>query len=391
MVVSDTIRTFYSSGSAIRKMFEEGIRLKAMHGDSQVADMSLGNPEFEPPEAFTEALRAVALEKGRHGYMPNAGYPEVRNRVALQLRNLGYFPTIGPEHIVMTAGAAGALHVVFKTILAPGERVIVPRPYFVEYRFYIDTHRGQLHLVDTRPDFELDVDRIADALDPTTRAVLVTSPNNPTGRVYHQDTLRDLAALLTDRSARYGKPVFLISDEPYREILFTDSPYTSPASTYRNSFMCYSWSKSFSIAGERIGYLAVNPEMEADDWSVLLGSLSMCNRFLGYVNAPAFMQHVIGACLDAPPVTQHYRLKREMLCTAFREAGYEFIPPDGSFYAFPKCPEPERTFVDRARDALLLVVPGSAFGSEGHFRISFACPTETVALACTKLAELMRR
>ncbi len=390
MAVSQKTRSNFLSGSAIRQMFDEGIRLKALHGAEKVADMSLGNPEFDPPQAFTEAFRAVALEPGRHGYMPNAGYPHVRQKVASHLQKLGYLPAVGPEHIVMTTGAAGALHVVLKTILEPGERVVVPRPYFIEYRFYIDTHDGRLHLVDVHPDFELDVDRVADAIDASTRAVIVTSPNNPTGKVYRQETLTDLASLLEERSARYGKPIFLISDEPYREILFTDAPYRSPASFYRNSFMCYSWSKSFSVAGERIGYLAVNPQLQTDDWPLLLGSLSMCNRFLGYVNAPAFMQRVIGASLDAPAVIDHYRAKRDLLCDTLTRAGYAFTPPEGSFYVFPKCPEPERTFIDRAREALLLVVPGSAFGSEGYFRISFACPTETVALACTKLADLMR-
>ncbi len=388
MVVSEKVRGFHASGSAIRKMFDEGLRLKERFGEENVADLSIGNPGFPPPRAFSDALRRVAAAPSMHAYMPNAGFPDVRERVADSLRTRGLLPGAKAEHVVMTTGAAGALNVTLKTLLEPGDEVIVIRPYFVEYTFYIDNHGGRMVQVESAPDCGLDPQAVAAAIGPRTRAVIVNSPNNPSGRVYGPDELDGLAGILRQASTRYGHPVFLLSDEPYREMVYGERAFVSPASRYENSFLCYSWSKTFSIPGERIGYVAVHPELQTSDWPLLMGALSMCNRFLGFVNAPAFMQRVIAESLDAEPDFAHYEVKKDLLCAALRRGGYRFAEPEGTFYIFPETPGDEADFIARAKEKLLLVVPGSAFGRPGHFRISFAAPETTVRLACRLLVEL---
>lgn len=387
-IVAGRTRSYFESGSAIRRMFEEGLRLKAEHGAENVADMSIGNPTFDPPAEFLDALRKTAAAGGPHAYMPNAGYPEVRARVAAHLQRQGLVSRIAADHIIMTTGAAGALNVSLATILDPGDEVIVLKPYFVEYRFYVAVHGGVARFVNTAPDFSLDVDAIHRAISSRTRAMIINTPNNPSGRMYSRSELEELAAVLDEGQRSFDTRIILISDEPYRDVVFGDREFASPAAIYPNSFMCYSWSKAFSISGERIGYIAVNPAMETSRWPELLGSLSMCNRFLGFVNAPAFMQRVIGEALDAPVDIDHYRAKRDMLCAVLEEAGFEFPVPDGAFYIFARTPGDEAVFVERARQKLLLVVPGSDFGTPGHFRLSYAVPRQTVELACEKLREL---
>lgn len=388
MIVSEKVRGFYGRGSAIRKMFDEGLRLKQQYGADRVADLSIGNPDFPPPAAFTEALRRVAASDAPHAYMPNAGYPDVRDRIAADLRERHLLPGVLGSQVIMTTGAAGALNVTLKTLLEPGDEVIVIRPYFVEYGFYIDNHGGRMVLVDSAEDGDLDPASVAEAIGPATRAVIVNSPNNPSGRLYAAERLDALADVLRQASARLGRPVFLLSDEPYREIVFGDRTFVSPAARYENSFLCYSWSKTFSISGERIGYVAVNPALQTDDWPLVTGALAMCNRMLGFVNAPAFMQHVIGEAVGARPDIAHYEAKKRLLCDALDRGGYAYAEPEGTFYIFPRTPGDEETFIARAKERLLLVVPGSAFGRPGHFRISFAAPEATVRLACTLLEEL---
>lgn len=388
MIVAEKIRGFHSRGSAIRRMFEEGLRLKALHGADRVADLSIGNPDFPPPALFREAFREAALADLPHAYMPNAGYPETRERVARHLDRRCLLPGVGASHIVMTTGAAGAINVVLKTILEPGDEVVVVKPYFLEYGYYIDNHGGRMVLADSRPDFEIDPDAIEQVLTERTRAVLVNSPNNPSGRVYAEGPLRQVSDVLLRASARFGRPILLLSDEPYREVVFDGVPFVSPATLYPNSVICYSWSKSFSLSGERIGYAAVNPRIETDDTDLFLSSLAMCNRLLGFVNAPAFLQHVIARAVDAVPDISHYERKRARLLAALDMAGIETVRPEGTFYLFPKTPGDEAAFVQRLKDRLLLVVPGSAFGRSGHFRISFAAPDATVDLACRILETL---
>jgi aspartate aminotransferase len=386
--VSRRIAEVYQTGSAIRKMFDRGMELKAIHGAENVADLSIGNPDFPPPAAFHRALREAALHPGPHCYMPNGGYPHVRQAVADHLSDRGFFESVESRHVVMTTGAAGALNVTLKTILNPGDEVIVPRPFFVEYRYYIDNHAGTMVLVDPDDRFGLDLASIDAAISPRTRAVLLNSPNNPTGRVYDEESLRLLSELLQRREREFGRPIFVISDEPYRDVLFGDTKFVSPASIHPNSFMCYSWSKAFSISGERIGYVAVNPALATNDWDMLCGSLAMANRFLGFVNAPAMMQRIIAASLEAEIDISHYVKKRDRICRVLAELGYDFLAPEGAFYVFARTPDGEEDFLHRATENLLLVVPGSAFGLGGYFRICFACSEAVLDLACEKLALL---
>ncbi len=388
--VAGHIAQYYKSGSAIRRMFEEGLRLKASHGADHVADLSIGNPDFDPPEEFREALQRVAALRGHHCYMPNSGFPHVRGVVADYLNRNEYFKGSTKNHIVMTTGAAGALNIVLATILAPGDEVIVVSPYFLEYRFYIEAHGGVVRFAQTDDRFDLDMANIAYAISDRTRAIIINSPNNPSGRVYSRASLEQLSTLLTEDRERRDSPIYLISDEPYREILFTGERFVSPASVYPHSFMCYSWSKAFSISGERIGYLAINPGLDTDDWPLLTGSLAMCNRFLGFVNAPALMQRVIAECIDAEIDISHYRDKCERLRATLDAAGYEYAEPEGAFYFFVKTPEPEEEFIERARGHLLLVVPGTDFGRPGYFRISYAASEATIELACRKLETIAR-
>jgi len=387
MVVSDKVQQFFHSGSAIRKMFVEGLRLKKEFGEEAVADMSIGNPMFPPPKEYTQAIQRLAAdaENLQHAYMPNAGYPYVCEAVAGYLRRKAYFPGIEQQHIIMTTGAAGAMNVVLKTITNEGDEVIVIKPFFVEYRFYVDNHGGKMILVESAKDFDLDLEAIKKAINPKTKAIIINSPNNPSGRIYSEQRLWQLGELLNKAEKEIGHAIYLLSDEPYRDMKFIDAPFASPASFHDNSFMCFSWSKAFSISGERIGYIAINPRLEADNWPMLIGSLSMCNRFLGFVNAPAFMQHVIAKSLDAHIDLSHYRDKRQRLYNALDEAGYSYPPNDGSFYIFPKTIGPEKEFVQIAKENLLLVVGGSDFGREGYFRIGFAASDQIIDLACEKL------
>jgi aspartate aminotransferase len=252
----------------------------------------------------------------------------------------------------------------------------------------VDNHGGRLVLVDTQDDFDLDVDAIEAAITERTRAVLVNSPNNPSGRLYPKATLEALSAMLLRKERELDRRLFLISDEPYREVVYDGHRFVSPAAVHPNSFMCYSWSKAFSISGERIGYVAVNPALRTDDWTMLMGALAMSNRILGFVNAPALMQRTVAAAVNAEVDLRHYATKRARLCETLDAAGYRYRAPEGTFYVFPETPEPEAAFIERAKEHLLLVTPGSAFGREGHFRISFACSDATVELACRKLQTL---
>jgi aspartate aminotransferase len=309
----------------------------------------------------------------------------VRERVAKTLTDEGYFKGLGAHHVMMCAGAAAGINVVLKTILNPGENVIVVAPYFVEYKSYVENHGGELKTVTSADDFSLDVKKIAEAIDHKTRAVIINSPNNPTGVVYSKENLTELGDILARRKHEEGQTLYVISDEPYREIIYDGTSFTSIANLYANSFMVYSFSKSLSIPGERIGYVAINPEME--DGSAIMGGMAVCNRILGFVNAPALMQRVIvgvGVRVDV----KDYQARRDRLKKVLEESGYEFVKPQGAFYLFAKCFDGEETFIEKAKEKLLLVVPGSSFGYRDWFRIAYCVDDNTIELACTKLREL---
>ncbi len=371
MAVSERIKTMMGQSSWIRKMFEVGARLAAEHGPGAVCDFSLGNPNLAPPALFERELRRVVEEplEGKHGYMPNAGYPWVREKIAARIA-AEQGVRVDAGRILMTCGAAGAMNVALKTILNPGDTVLASTPCFMEYRFYVDNHGGTLELVPGRPDFDLDVAAMEAKVTPRTAAVILNSPNNPSGRIYPEATLRDLGRMLERASRRIGRTIYLLADEPYRKIVYDGAEVPSVMAAYRSSIVCTSYSKDLSIPGERIGWLAVHPE--ADGVSELVDGFVLCNRILGYVNAPALMQRVVAGIGDAAVDPRVYQRKRDRLCGALSAMGYELARPQGTFYLFPKAPGgDDLAAIDALQRELILTVPGRGFGAPGWFRIAF--------------------
>ncbi len=391
MSVSEKIRGSIEKASWIRKMFEEGALRKARYGPENVFDFSLGNPNLEPPAKVKAILRELVSDNssGLHRYMSNAGFVKTREAVGDYLSNLNSL-SFGPDDIVMTVGAGGALNVVLKAILNPGDEVIIPAPYFVEYNFYIDNYGGIPKTVNTNPDFSLDLLAIEKAISPNTKAVLINSPNNPTGRVYGKDELAQVGQLLTQYSQRYGRPIYLISDEPYRKIIYDGLICPSIFDAYRESFLVTSFSKDLSLAGERIGYIAVHPLIADKD--IIIEGLILCNRILGFVNAPALMQRLIPFVLEDSVDITEYKRKRDILCKGLEAAGYTFTMPGGTFYLFPKTPIPDDVeFVRSLQGENILTVPGSGFGGPGYFRIAYCVEDKTIEGALPGFARVMDR
>jgi aspartate aminotransferase len=372
------MRKRIESASWIRKMFETGNALKKKHGIDSVCDFSLGNPNIEPPEQFNSTLLNIVQEKapGMHRYMPNGGYPEVRQRVAASVSSEQQVSLTG-DHVILTCGAGGGLNVALKTILNPGDRVLTSTPFFMEYASYVDNHGGVLETVQGLDNFEPDLDRIASRITENTAALIINSPNNPSGHVYPEETIRQLGELLLDKSNRIGRTIYLISDEPYRKIVYDGTKVPPIFPFYRHSIIVSSYSKDLSIPGERIGWLAVNPA--TDDAQELMGGIILCNRILGYVNAPALMQRAIQRLQGLSVDTALYQHKRDLLCDGLSKLGYEFIKPMGTFYLFPKAPGgDDMRFVEALQNELVLVVPGSGFGSPGHFRVAFCVNDDVI-------------
>ncbi len=378
MTISKKISNIIAGSSFIRKMFEEGAELKAKYGAENVYDFSLGNPNLPPPEKFNEALldAVTSCALGDHCYMPNTGFPMVCGSVAEYLAEEQQAPVTNKD-LLMTCGASGALNVALKAILDPGDEVLTPIPCFVEYKFYADNHGGVLKTVSTTADFHLDMNAIGSAISEKTKAFLINSPNNPTGQVYPEDSLKKLGELLERKSKEFSRTIYLISDEPYRKIVYDDIKVPSIFAVYKESIIGTSYSKDISIPGERIGFVAVNPS--ATYKAELLGAMAVANRILGFVNAPALMQRVV-ACIQGMSVdVNEYKRKRDMLCEALGSFGYEFITPPGTFYLFPKSPiADDIEFVNALKEERILVVPGSGFDGPGHFRIAFCVADDTI-------------
>jgi len=378
MTIAKKIEATLSESSWIRKMFEEGARLRAKHGAGNVYDFSLGNPNLNPPKNFSDNLidAAKSSVEGNHAYMPNVGFPYVRKSVAAYV-SVEQQAGVSEKEIIMTCGAAGALNVIFKTILDPGDEVITPSPYFVEYKFYADNHGGILKTVPTKPDFSLNINAISSAINNKTKAVLINSPNNPTGQIYSKESLIELGTVLNNNGEKTGRTIYLISDEPYRKIVYDGITVPSIFNCYRESIIATSYSKDISIPGERIGYIAVNPEAVFKE--NLISGIALANRILGFVNAPALMQRIIASIQGASVDISEYQRKRDILCNNLTECGYEFVRPSGAFYLFPKSPVPDDVkFVKALQDELILVVPGSGFGCPGHFRIAFCVDDDII-------------
>ncbi|MDR0388972.1 MAG: pyridoxal phosphate-dependent aminotransferase [Spirochaetaceae bacterium] len=386
MAIAKAVKGALAGASMIRKMFEEGSELKKKHGAEHVFDFSIGNPDLEPPRAFHEALLRLAEEdkKGSHGYMSNQGFPDVREAIAKKAsREQGV--DLSGAHIIMSVGAAGALNVILKTILNPGDEVIVSAPYFMEYSAYTANHGGVLVTVDSKDDFNLDIAAIAKALGEKTAAVLINSPHNPTGRVYPRETLEELAALLREHGKKTGRKPYLLSDEPYREIVYGGVTVPPLLAVYEESLVATSYSKNLSLPGERIGYIAVNPKAgELDD---LLGGLVYATRVLGYVNAPALMQRVVARLTEEKVAVDVYAARRDAFIEVLRKTGIEYAPPEGAFYLFCKVPRRGKDgpggdgdFVQHLKKHLILGVPGSSFKKPGWVRFAY-CVDETLIRA----------
>jgi aspartate aminotransferase len=383
VAIAEKIKNALASSSLIRKMFEEGILLKKQYGADKVFDFSLGNPDIEPPESFHEIFLKLAREdeKGSHGYMPNAGYQNVRDALAKKVckeQNVN----IDGSFIVMAAGAAGGLNAVFKTICNPGDEIIVTRPYFMEYRGYCDNHGAKLIEVDALTDFNLNIPAISGALNEKTAAVLINSPNNPTGKVYSASDLSSLSTLLTEHGKKMGRFPYLVSDEPYREIAY-NVEVPPVLSCYSESIVVSSYSKSLSLPGERIGFIAVSPDVTGKD--DLLNGLIYATRILGFVNAPALMQRIVGSLTQARVDVSIYAKRRNAFIKVLDNAGIEYSLPEGAFYLFCKVPESknerqkadDKAFVEHLKKHLILGVPGSGFGKSNWLRFAY-CVDEKI-------------
>ena len=376
--ISSRIQSFLGSSSWIRKMFEEGDRLRQIYGAGKVYDFTLGNPDVEPPKAFKEALKELAQNPlpGMHRYMSNAGYPETRRAVSTMLAQESGLP-FNENHIVMTCGAGGALNVVLKTLLDPGDEVIVLTPFFVEYKFYVDNHGGTLREAPTAADFQLDLAALAAAINQKTRALIINSPNNPTGVVYSAESLEKLDNLLNRKEAESGRAIYVISDEPYAKIVYDGVTVPSVFKYIKNSIAVTSHSKDLALPGERIGYAAASPRIEGTD--LVMEGMVFCNRTLGFVNAPALMQRLVAGLQRESVDIADYQEKRDILYNHLTALGFQLVKPQGAFYLFPRSPIADDVeFVRAAQKHNILLVPGSGFGAPGFFRISYCIDKQII-------------
>ena len=389
-MISEKMKQYAKDSSVIREMFEAGKRLAAVHGAENVYDFSLGNPNIKPPAKIKEYLREVidSEEENLHGYMNNSGYEFVRKAVADSL-NRRFDTDFDVENIIMSNGAGGGLNVIFKTLLNPGDEVITFAPYFGEYRNYVSNFDGVLKVVAPNiPSFEPDLDELEGMITSKTKCVLINSPNNPTGVVYGEKVIRDLAELLERKQKEFGQAIYLISDEPYRELVYDGIEVPFPTKYYDNTLIGYSFSKSLSIPGERIGYIVV--PSEASDFDDMVSAMNIATRTLGFINAPALFQRVIAKCLDLKVDIDSYNANRELLYRRLTEFGLECVKPEGAFYMFVQSPyEDEVDFCQKAKEKNILLVPGRSFGCEGYVRIAYCVSHEMIERSLPAFKELM--
>lgn len=370
------------AASAIRKMFEEGKILKQKYGEDNVYDFSLGNPDLNPPQKVLDAIKEVALDerKGVHGYMSNAGFDEAREAMAKK-ESAQQKVSVDSSCVVMTVGAASAISAVVKTLIMPGEEVVVPSPFFAEYTHYVHGHGGALVPVETKSDFSLDIEAVKSALSSKTVAVIINSPNNPTGRVYTKEEIASLCNALKEFGEKNGgRCPYLICDEPYRDIVYDGVEVPPVFPEYPYSVIVTSFAKNLSVPGERVGYICVNPlNPEKSDF---IAAATMAFRISGCVNAPAFFQRVIAKSWDAQVDFSSYRKRRDLLTEILDSAGFEYCKPQGAFYVFCKVPESwngdDSGFVDELARHHILCAPGGGFGKKGWFRIAYCVPEKTI-------------
>lgn len=391
MPIANKIAGFIDKSSWIRKMFEEGERMRALHGAENVYDFTLGNPDVEPPREFLKEFRELAEHPipGMHRYMSNAGYDETRSAVAEVLAEKSGLEVTG-SHVVMTCGAGGALNVALKTVLNPGEEVIILTPYFVEYKFYIDNHGGvPVEVWTDRETFQLNLTAIENAITHKTRAIIICSPNNPTGVIYPAESLRKLGELLRRKEKELTRQILVISDEPYARICYDGKEVPNIFPHIQNSVIVTSHSKDLALPGERIGYLAANPRMQSVE--MFMQGAIFSNRVLGYVNAPALMQRLVAKLQRVSVDINQYREKRDLLYDNLTAMGFSMVKPDGAFYFFPKSPMADDVkFVKLALQHHILLVPGTGFGAPGHFRIAYCVDKGMIERSLPAWRELAR-
>lgn len=393
-MISKKMENMVANSSAIRAMFEEGNRLAKIYGSENVYDFSLGNPNVPAPETIKQAIIDIVQEENPiklHGYTnSNAGYSEVRQAVAESL-NQRFGTSFGERNITMTVGAAGGLNVALKVLLNPGDEVIVFAPYFGEYRSYTNNFDGVLVEISPNTEtFQPKLDEFAEKITERTKAVIVNTPNNPTGVVYSEETIQKLAAIMNEKQEKYGHEIYLVSDEPYRELAYdgVEVPYLTKY--YDNTIVCYSYSKSLSLPGERIGYLVIPDEVSESE--KVNAAANVANRILGFVNAPTLQQKVVARCLNEETDLSYYNRNRETLYNGLIDCGFTCIKPEGAFYLFMKSPiENEKEFCEAAKEFNILIVPGSSFGCPGYVRIAYCVAYETIVNALPKFKELSKK
>ena len=379
-MISDQMLKLVNGSSAIRAMFEEGKKLAAIYGAENVYDYSLGNPSVEPPLEVKKAIYHI-LETEEpnlvHGYPNNSGFEDVRQAVAEHL-NKKFGTAFSFENIVMTNGAAAALNIIFKCILNPGDEIITFAPFFTEYRNYAANYNATLTVVPANLEtFEVNFDEFEKLITPRTRGVLINTPNNPSGDVYSEETIKKIAAVMEKKQAEFGTDIYLISDEPYRELVYENIEVPYVSKYYKNTFVAYSFSKSLSLPGERIGYLVANSEMA--DFEKMMYALNVANRVCGFVNANSLFQRVVPYCLDCKVDIEVYNRNRVDLYNKLTELGFKCVKPVGAFYMFPETPiEDDVAFCNAAKEFNLLLVPGSGFGCKGHMRLSYCVSHDTI-------------
>lgn len=392
-MISEKMRKLVKNGSAIRAMFEEGKIMAQKYGKDNIYDFSLGNPSVLPPKEIKESIIDILNNEPEifiHGYMNNSGYEDVRDIIADSI-NKDYNTQFSKNNIIMTVGAAGALNIALKSILNPGDEVILFAPYFGEYNNYINNFDGKAIVIS--PDlerFSINFEELENKITKNTKSVIINNPNNPTGMVYSEEDIIRLSEILNKKQKQYNSSIHLISDEPYREIVFNNKAVPYLTKYYRNTLVAYSYSKTLSLPGERIGYLVVPNEI--DSFNELLEALNVANRILGYVNAPSLFQRVIGRCANLTSDLKVYEENKNILYKALTEYGYNCIEPKGSFYMFPKCfMEDDKKFCEIAKEYRLIIVPGSTFACPGYFRIAYCIDKETVLNSLDSFKKLAER
>lgn len=389
-MISEKMKKLAQNNSVIRAMFEEGQQMAKVYGSENVYDFSLGNPSVPAPDSVKQAIEEILADEDSlivHGYMSNVGYEDVRATIAENLnRRFGTDFTAG--NLIMTVGAAGGLNVILKTLLNPGDEVLTFAPYFTEYGNYVMNYDGVLKVVSPNTEtFQPNLVEFAKKLTPKTKAVIINNPNNPTGVVYSHETCMELGRILREKQHEFGTSIYLISDEPYRELAYDGVEVPFLTKYYANTIVGYSWSKSLSLPGERIGYLLVPNEV--DDFELIYTAAGIATRVSGFVNAPSLLQRAVAKCIDAQTDVDAYNRNREALYYGLKECGFSCIKPQGAFYLFVKAPTPdEKEFVERAKKYHILMVPGSSFACPGYVRIAYCVSHDTILRALPSFKKL---